>query len=170
MELFDFNISAFSFEDEKEKTYDTKHCMKSLFPPNYDERRVFFILIYVILFIIGGIGNVTVLIRLMVKKFRNSSVKLLMIHLSIADMIVIFILIPLEIIWAITLEWPTNEFGCKLLQALRSFGHYLSSMVLICISLDRYFVLTKPLVYTRNNTKKMIAISWLLSFIFSIPQ
>ncbi|RWS21512.1 gonadotropin-releasing hormone II receptor-like protein [Leptotrombidium deliense] len=84
-----------------------KYCKQMLFPPNYDESRVFFIFIYIVLFIIGGIGNITVLINLLVKKFRNSSVKLLMIHLAIADMIVIFIVIPLEIIWGITLEWPT---------------------------------------------------------------
>lgn len=65
-----------------------------------------------------------------------------------------------------------GEIGCKIVQTLRVFGPYLSSMVLICISLDRYFAITKSVRICNNRFrfKTFLIAAWAISISFSIPQ
>lgn len=52
---------------------------------------------YSALLVIGAVGNVAVFISLVRSRRRKSRVNLLMTHLVVADMIVTFFLIPLEV-------------------------------------------------------------------------
>lgn len=58
----------------------------------------FVIGMYSVLFGVGATGNIGVLISLVRSRRRKSRVNLLMTHLVIADLMVIFIVIPLEVI------------------------------------------------------------------------
>ncbi|VVD04198.1 unnamed protein product [Leptidea sinapis] len=83
--------------------------------------------IYTGLFMVGAAGNMAVFIALVRSRRRKSRVNLLMTHLVIADLIVTFIVIPLEIGWRTTNEWLAGNFACKFFLVLRAFGLYLSS-------------------------------------------
>ena len=48
------------------------------------------------------------------------------------------IMIPEEIAWAATVQWVAGDALCRLFSFFRIFGHYLSSFILVCISIDRY--------------------------------
>lgn len=101
------------------------------------------IFIYTILFIIASIGNSTSFVALLFmnkstnKNFKNSRsrIRLLLMNLCIADLMVTYIHLPLEIIWAYTDSWQAGEIMCKFMMFLRTFGHYLSSFVIITISI-----------------------------------
>ena len=96
---------------------------------------------------------------------------MLIFNLTIADLIVTFVMIPLEIGWRLTQSWIAGDFMCKIMMTLRAFGPYLSSMVLVCISLDRYFAIIHP--FKSNNTersKKMLIFAWIISLVCSLPQ
>ncbi|CAH2087010.1 unnamed protein product [Euphydryas editha] len=97
----------------------------------------YFVCICSTLFAVGAVGNVCVFISLVRSRRRKSRVNLLMTHLVVADLIVIFIVIPLEIGWRTTNAWLAGNTACKVFLVLRAFGLYLSSNVLVCISLDR---------------------------------
>lgn len=45
---------------------------------------------------------------------------------------------PLEIGWAFTVEWTAGDAMCRIMMFFRTFGLYLSSFILVCISLDRF--------------------------------
>ncbi|KOB70529.1 ACP receptor [Operophtera brumata] len=92
---------------------------------------------YGVLLVVGGVGNVAVLVALSRQRRRRSRVDLLMTHLALADVAVTCGVIPLEMGWKYTNEWLAGNALCKLLQAMRAFGLYLSSNVLVCISIDR---------------------------------
>lgn len=47
-------------------------------------------------------------------------------------------MMPLEIVWASTVTWNAGDLMCRLMSFWRTFGLYLSSFVLVCISIDRY--------------------------------
>ncbi|CAF0817081.1 unnamed protein product [Brachionus calyciflorus] len=138
------------------------------------------ILIYTFLFLFASIGNSTSFVALLFmnkntnKNFKNSRsrIRLLLMNLCIADLMVTYIHLPLEIIWAYTDSWLAGETMCKLMMFLRTFGHYLSSFVIITITIDRFYVIVKPLelekVYTLN--KILLTLSWLMSFLSSLPQ
>ncbi|XP_076322530.1 adipokinetic hormone/corazonin-related peptide receptor variant I-like isoform X2 [Tachypleus tridentatus] len=130
------------------------------------------IVAYSLLLVVAAVGNVSVFVTLLRTRQRKSRIKLMVLHLAIADLIVTFIMIPLEIGWRITMKWVAGDAACKIMQFLRAFGPYLSSMVLVCISLDRYFAILHPLKVNdaHRRSKIMLTFAWLISIMCSIPQ
>ncbi|XP_064474900.1 adipokinetic hormone/corazonin-related peptide receptor variant I-like isoform X2 [Ornithodoros turicata] len=130
------------------------------------------VIIYIVLFVVATSGNVPVFISLLGKRHRKSRIKLMIMHLALADLIVTFFMIPLEVIWRLTVQWLAGNAMCKTMQVLRAFGPYLSSMVLVCISLDRYYAILHPLKvnYAQRRGKIMLLTAWITSFVCSLPQ
>ena len=125
-----------------------------------------------ILFPIAAVGNLLVFVALIRNRHRKSRVNLMILHLSIADMIVTFIYLPTEIVWNLTIQWLFGNIACKLYKFLSAFGFYMSSMVLVCISLDRYFAVLHPLKVNdaQRRGKIMLFFAWIISIILSLPQ
>ncbi|CAG0884257.1 unnamed protein product [Darwinula stevensoni] len=93
----------------------------------------------------SGIGNIFVLFNLRKRGRPLSRVNLLIAHLSTADLIVTFIMIPIETAWAITVSWRAGDVMCRLSAFCRAYGIYVSGFIITSISLDRYFAIMKPL-------------------------
>lgn len=161
------NTSDFDFEGEPgglppeltQMTESSKHCM----------------IAYCILFVIAISGNLTVLISVFKQyKKTKSRISLLILHLSIADLIVCCTLIPTEVFWRMTIQWRGGNVLCKVMQFLRAFGLYLSSMVLIVVSFDRFFAILTPMKMLKRQghqrIKIMLWIAWIASAAFSAPQ
>ncbi|XP_067621028.1 adipokinetic hormone/corazonin-related peptide receptor variant I isoform X2 [Eurosta solidaginis] len=94
----------------------------------------------------------------------------MLMHLAIADLLVTFLLMPLEIAWAYTVQWRSTDFVCRLMSFFRVFGLYLSSFVLVSISIDRYYAILKPLKFSTSRGRIMLAIAWIASVVCSAPQ
>jgi len=128
---------------------------------------------YCIFFIVGSVGNLSVFVSVLRQlgklKWR---ITILIVHLSIADLIVTFFLIPSEIAWKLSIQWHGGNVLCKMCQFTRVFGLYLSSMVVICISLDRFSAIVYPLkmVSASSRVKVMLLMAWIAATLFSIPQ
>lgn len=127
---------------------------------------------YSLLFPLAAVGNLLVFVALFRNRHRKSRVNMMILHLSLADMIVTFVFLPTEITWHVTIEWVFGNFGCKVYKFLSAFGFYLSSMVLVCISLDRYFAVLHPLKVNdaQRRGKIMLFFAWLISAVISLPQ
>ena len=127
---------------------------------------------YGVLFIISAVGNLTVFITLLRIRRRRSRVNLFIMHLSAADMIVTFVMLPLEVAWHISVGWNAGDVACRILMFFRVFGFYLSSFILVTISLDRYFAINHPLSLNDADRrgKMMLLLAWLLSVVASLPQ
>ncbi|KAM7354250.1 adipokinetic hormone receptor isoform 2-T3 [Cochliomyia hominivorax] len=129
------------------------------------------ITVYSFLFVISAIGNSTVLYLLTKRRLRGPSrIDIMLMHLAIADLMVTFLLMPLEIAWAYTVQWKSTDFVCRLMSFFRVFGLYLSSFVLVCISIDRYYAIIKPLKLSTNRGRIMLVIAWCSSILCSLPQ
>lgn len=88
--------------------------------------------------VISVIGNFTVLKLLIERRIKNPSrIDAMLMHLALADLLVTFLMMPLEIGWAYTVAWVAGDVMCRLMAFFRTFGLYLSSFILICISVDR---------------------------------
>ncbi|KAF4531967.1 hypothetical protein B566_EDAN010214 [Ephemera danica] len=113
-------------------------------------------------------------------RFNNNALAAIIVYsalfvvaaVAIADMVVTFIMIPLEVGWRATTQWLAGNAACKVFVFLRAFGLYLSSMVLVCVSLDRYFAILHPLRVNdaRRRGKVMLILAWLVSLLCSVPQ
>lgn len=131
------------------------------------------VIAYTVLFSLAAFGNLTVFLTLFRSRYRKSSrVNLFIMHLAMADMIVTFVMIPMEIGWHVTVAWTAGDAACRILMFWRVFGFYLSSFILITISFDRYFAILHPLRLTDadKRAKVMLFLAWMFSIVSSIPQ
>lgn len=138
----------------------------------FNEEQLVSVVAYTCLFVVAAGGNLTVFITLVRNRHIKSRVNLFILHLSVADLIVTFIMLPLEISWHLTVAWKAGDAACRFLMFFRTFGLYLSSFILVTISLDRYFAILHPL--SLNDADKrgkiMLILAWSFSTIASIPQ
>ncbi|CAH1797454.1 unnamed protein product [Owenia fusiformis] len=138
----------------------------------FNEDSLVSILAYSFLFIVASVGNLTVFVTLFRNRHRKSRVNLFIMHLAIADLFVTFIVLPLEIAWHMTVSWQAGDTACRTLLFFRAFGFYLSSFILVTISLDRYFAIMHPLSLKdgERRGKVMLVFAWVCSIIASTPQ
>ena len=61
----------------------------------------------------------------------------LVFHLTLADSIVSYVVLPLETLWRLTIEWHAGNLACKILMMFRTGGFILSSYILVVICIDR---------------------------------
>lgn len=126
-----------------------------------------------ILFVFSLVGNIKVLTVLIKKRLRSPSrIDAMLMHLAIADLFVTLVLMPTEAILAATVEWYAGDAMCRIMSFCRVFGIYLSSYIIICVSLDRYYAILKPLKISGidSRTRIMLATAWLGAAICSAPQ
>lgn len=127
--------------------------------------------VYSILMVVSAIGNITVLTLLIKRRLKSHTrLDMMLTHLAIADLLVTFLMMPLEIAWAWTVQWIAGDIMCRLMAFFRTFGLYLSSYVLVCISVDRYFAVLQPLRLSKARGKIMIIAAWMFSTVCSSPQ
>ena len=138
----------------------------------FSDRNVITLILYCILFVVAASGNLTVFITLCRNKDTKERVNLYILHLATADLIVTFVMMPMEIGWNATVDWRGGDALCRILMFFRVFGLYLSSFVLVVISLDRYFAILHPLSLNeaKRRGKMMLVVSWVFSVIASSPQ
>ena len=138
----------------------------------FNDENLMAVVAYSVVFVIAACGNLTVFITLFRNRHLKSRVNLFILHLSMADLIVAFIMLPMEIIWHATVAWKGGDLTCRILMFFRTFGLYLSSFILVTISLDRYFAIIHPLSLNDANKRGriMLLFSWIFSFVASIPQ
>ncbi|XP_055546061.1 adipokinetic hormone/corazonin-related peptide receptor variant I isoform X2 [Wyeomyia smithii] len=151
----------------------TNSTEPGIVPPGYTDSTVAVIIVYCVLFIIAAGGNLSVVITLFrSRRHRRSRVSLMICHLAVADLMVAFIMIPLEVGWRITVQWHAGNVACKVFLFMRAFCLYLSSNVLVCVSLDRCFAVIYPLRVSaaRKRGKIMLGGAWFIAFINAIPQ
>ncbi|XP_071082475.1 adipokinetic hormone/corazonin-related peptide receptor variant I-like [Haliotis cracherodii] len=130
------------------------------------------VIAYICLFIVAASGNLIVFVTLFRSRGFKSRVNTFIMHLSIADLIVAFIMLPLETVWHITVAWEAGDLACRFMMFCRAFGFYLSSFILVTISLDRYFSIVHPMsIHDADRRGKiMLGVAWTLSVIASMPQ
>ncbi|KAJ9577292.1 hypothetical protein L9F63_006131, partial [Diploptera punctata] len=129
---------------------------------------------YCVLLVVSAFGNITVLVNIL-KRRRNLRFgnNYMFMHLAIADLLVTFLMMPLEIGWNATVSWKAGDAACRIMSFFRIFGLYLSSFVMVCISLDRCFAILRPMSNVVNVAKRsriMLSIAWSLATLCSLPQ
>ncbi|XP_069985962.1 adipokinetic hormone/corazonin-related peptide receptor variant I isoform X2 [Penaeus vannamei] len=140
----------------------------------FNDGHILLISCYSGIFIVSLVGNLCVLKAILGggRKQRKSRVNLMLLHLAIADLIVTTIMIPVEVGWSATVQWMAGDTFCRVFAFFRIFGHYLSSFILVCISIDRYFAVVYPLSLNAADRrgKIMLTFAWFLAFTCSLPQ
>ncbi|XP_077988654.1 gonadotropin-releasing hormone receptor-like [Glandiceps talaboti] len=140
--------------------------------PYFDDVALAKVIICCAMIFFSTVGNVATFITLYRLRRRKSTINTLILHLAIADLTVTFTLMLSSAIWYGTVKWMAGNIMCKLVKFLVMFGLYLSTFIMVSISIDRYIAIIHPL--SRNGGPRrcriMIILSYVFSLIFSVPQ
>ncbi|XP_048886484.1 gonadotropin-releasing hormone II receptor-like isoform X1 [Brienomyrus brachyistius] len=130
------------------------------------------VIITFILCAISAACNVAVLWAASVNKQRKSHVRTLIVNLTAADLLVTLIVMPLDAIWNITVQWLAGDTACRMLMFLKLLAMYSSAFVTVVISLDRQTAILNPLAINkaRRKSRVMLTLAWLMSVLLSAPQ
>ncbi|XP_069508739.1 gonadotropin-releasing hormone II receptor-like [Ambystoma mexicanum] len=125
-----------------------------------------------ILFVSSTCFNLATLWTITHKHRKKSHIRILIINLAMADLLVTFIVMPLDAIWNVTVQWYAGDLACRLLMFLKLVAMYASAFVTVVISLDRQSAVLNPLAIgeAKKKNKTMLCVAWILSILLAIPQ
>lgn len=103
---------------------------------------------------------------------RKSHVRVLILNLTAADLLVTFIVMPVDAVWNITVQWLAGDLACRVLMFLKLQAMYSCAFVTVVISLDRQSAILNPLAISRARKRNriMLIVAWSMSALFSVPQ
>ncbi|XP_050988034.1 C-X-C chemokine receptor type 3-like [Labeo rohita] len=133
---------------------------------------IFIPVLYSLALVVGLVGNGLVLVVLWKKRQRMNSTHILILHLSLAD-ILLLLTLPFWAVEAVK-GWIFSTVLCKLIGALFKINFYCGIFMLSCISLDRYLSIVHGVqMYSRKKpmvTHFWCLMVWLLCLLLSIPE
>lgn len=128
---------------------------------------IFIIIICGLIICVTILGNVLVCTAVaIVKKLRTPS-NLLIVSLAVSDLLVASLVMPLALVYEVKGRWIFGQQICDVWTSLDVFLCTSSILNLCMISIDRYFVITRPFQYAMKRTPARISLMifavWLLS-------
>ncbi|MCI4374713.1 hypothetical protein PGIGA_G00009100, partial [Pangasianodon gigas] len=133
---------------------------------------IFIPILYSIAFVLGLMGNGLVLVVLCQKRRTWSVTDVFVLHLSVADMLLLLTL-PFWAVDAVS-GWSFGTGFCKLSGALFKINFYCGIFLLACISLDRYFSVVHAVQMYSRTKPLLVQLSclavWFFCFLLSIPD
>ncbi|XP_052003124.1 gonadotropin-releasing hormone II receptor-like [Xyrauchen texanus] len=127
-----------------------------------------------VLFLFAAVSNLALLVSVWRGRGRQlaSHLRPLIMSLASADLMMTFIVMPLDMVWNVTVQWYAGDVLCKLLCFLKLFAMQTSAFILVVISLDRHHAILHPLdsLIAHHRNRKMLVIAWSLSALIASPQ
>ncbi|KPP68964.1 gonadotropin-releasing hormone II receptor-like [Scleropages formosus] len=127
-----------------------------------------------VLFLFAAVSNLAVVVSVVRGRGRRLAAHLrpLILSLAVADLMMTFIVMPLDMVWNVTVQWYAGDTMCKLLCFLKLFAMHSSAFILVVISLDRHHAILHPLdsFDANRRNKRMLLLAWSLSLLLASPQ
>ncbi|CAI5453367.1 unnamed protein product [Caenorhabditis angaria] len=159
----------------------TEECMS----PSYAMRHVFhiedltehlsirllFILCYILLFVVGLIGNGGVIWTVAQNKRLQSARNVFLLNLIFTDLVLVFTAIPITPIYALSKTWIFGELICHLLPLPNSCSVFVTSWSLAAIALDKFMHIIDP-TKSPVSIRQALAITtfiWSASTFINLP-
>lgn len=127
-----------------------------------------------VLFVFAAASNLAVLLSVTLGRGRRlaSHLRPLIASLASADLVMTFVVMPLDAIWNVTVQWYAGDAMCKLLCFLKLFAMHSAAFILVVVSLDRHHAILHPLdaLDAGRRNKRMLFVAWSLSVLLASPQ
>ncbi|KAL7393146.1 hypothetical protein ABVT39_007119 [Epinephelus coioides] len=127
-----------------------------------------------ILFLFAACSNLALFASVWCGRGRRlaSHLRPLMLSLASADLMMTFVVMPLDAVWNVTVQWYGGDVLCKLLCFLKLFAMHASAFILVVISLDRQHAILHPLdaLNAHRRNRRMLLLAWSLSLVLASPQ
>ncbi|XP_028813776.1 gonadotropin releasing hormone receptor 4 isoform X2 [Denticeps clupeoides] len=121
---------------------------------------------------VSALCNLAVLWAASTNHKRKSHVRILIMNLTVADLLVTFIVMPVDAAWNITVQWLAGDAACRFLMFMKLVAMYSCAFVTVVISLDRQSAILNPLAINeaKKKNKIMLSVAWVTSVMLSVPQ
>ncbi|KAJ7311164.1 hypothetical protein JRQ81_006770 [Phrynocephalus forsythii] len=146
-------------------------CPKAWIEPTFTLASRTRVVITSCFFVVAACSNSAVLYSV-TRKRRKSHVQLLILSLTVADLLVTTVVMPLDAVWNITVQWYAGDALCKFLNFFKLFAMYSAALVLVVISLDRHMAILHPFSFANSSHRNriMLYVAWILSVLLASPQ
>lgn len=139
--------------------------------PQLTDRTLVKVFVLSVMGIMSLVGNVATIWNIQKNRASRralrhscSSIYSLILHLSVADILVTFFCIIGEAIWSFTVEWLAGDAACRLVKILQMFALYLSTLVLVLIGIDRWIAVKYPMKSKLLKTSRFV-VSFLVTYV-----
>uniref|UniRef100_A0A1A8R3V9 Type II GnRH receptor n=1 Tax=Nothobranchius rachovii TaxID=451742 RepID=A0A1A8R3V9_9TELE len=143
-------------------------------PPTFTRAAQFRVGATLLLFLFAACSNLALLASVWCGRGRrlSSHLRPLMLSLASADLMMTFVVMPLDAVWNVTVQWYGGNALCKLLCFLKLFSMHASAFILVVISLDRQHAILHPLdaLSAHRRNRCMLLLAWSLSLLLASPQ
>ncbi|XP_025928614.1 C-C chemokine receptor type 7 [Apteryx rowi] len=137
-------------------------------------RAAFLPAMYSLICFIGLVGNGLVMLTYIYFKRLKTMTDIYLLNLALAD-ILFLLTLPF---WATSaaMYWLFGEFACKAVYCICKMSFFSGMLLLLSISIDRYFAIVQAASAHRFRPRMMFIskvtciLIWLLAFILSIPE
>ncbi|XP_072032803.1 G-protein coupled receptor moody-like [Amphiura filiformis] len=114
--------------------------------------------------IVGGLGNILVIVAILISpRLKNRSYAFTF-NLSIADLGVNLIVIPLGLVSLFNYGWPPDPIACRTIFYLYTITISVSLQTLTMVALNRYLLITKP----RQTFVKFCGLKQIVATLFAL--
>ncbi|XP_071090594.1 QRFP-like peptide receptor [Haliotis cracherodii] len=128
----------------------------------------------VLVFITGVFGNTLVIIVVSRVREMKTATNFCLMNLSIADLLVLLICQPAALLEFFCYEkWMLGDFMCRLVSFLENFVTHASIMIILAVSLGRFFAVAHPLrTYSSGSKSKamlIMVVIWIVVLAVTSP-
>ncbi|UJR22231.1 hypothetical protein I4U23_025294 [Adineta vaga] len=130
------------------------------------------IVLYLIVFIVGTIGNILVIIVIQRNRSMRTVTNMFIMNLAAADLLVLLFCLPATVIQDVTKTWFFGLILCKFVNYIQNMSISVSVLTLMGISIERYQAIVYPLKFsgTKQRARILILSIWLLSIVLVLPD
>ncbi|XP_033758698.1 QRFP-like peptide receptor [Pecten maximus] len=129
--------------------------------------------LYSAAFICGILGNIFVIAVVVQYQHMRTLTNVFLVNLTVGDLLVVCICIPMTLGSYIYSNYIFGNVLCKLTPFLQGTAVAVSSLSLLCISINRYFAIHSPLkakvLFSKNKIYLLLSLVWLVSLCSFIP-
>ncbi|KFB44300.1 AGAP001379-PA-like protein [Anopheles sinensis] len=154
---------------------------KKLAPPNPDADNVSrwitfsfsyrFRVAYALVFIVGLLGNISVVIVVKKSTMMRSPTNRFIVNLAYADLLVNFLCLPFTLIGNLYPAWILGVFFCKGVSYLQGVSVSASVNTLMAISIERCCAISFPIsgTITTRQYRLIVSIIWFIALSINLP-
>uniref|UniRef100_A0A2K5P033 Hypocretin receptor 1 n=1 Tax=Cercocebus atys TaxID=9531 RepID=A0A2K5P033_CERAT len=127
---------------------------------------------YVAVFLVALVGNTLVCLAVWRNHHMRTVTNYFIVNLSLADVLVTAICLPVSLLVDITESWLFGHALCKVIPYLQAVSVSVAVLTLSFIALDRWYAICHPLLFksTARRARGSILGIWAVSLTVMVPQ
>ncbi|TRY58349.1 hypothetical protein DNTS_030972 [Danionella cerebrum] len=131
------------------------------------------ILLYSLIFLLSVFGNLLIIVVLLINQRMRTVTNSFLLSLAISDLMMAVFCMPFTLIPNLLEDFIFGAAMCKIVAYLMGISVCISTFSLVAIAIERYSAICNPLKsrawQTRSHAYKVIASTWVLSFLIMTP-